>query len=200
MPGLKLNHVSKRGHRRQAITCTNVDSYLCHHMESLGYNELGNPEGSGLNRRLPNCNKAQPNGNRLHNLTIYYIQKSILELTETNNLSSKSCHEIMIVVSSSLIKNYFISITPHRENFQCHPCYSDGLQLWYKHRFHCRLSTPTTRPQFTYRWRQNTLFPIKYAHLCLFCCGYIMASSWIGVVYVSIFFRVTAQYITRRQS
>ena len=40
MLGLKLNHVSKRGPRHQAISWTNVDEDLLRPMSSLGQNEL----------------------------------------------------------------------------------------------------------------------------------------------------------------
>ena len=40
MLGLKLNHVSKRGHWQQATSCVIADSDIYHHMASLGYNVL----------------------------------------------------------------------------------------------------------------------------------------------------------------
>ena len=42
MLGLKLNHVSKSGHRQQGITWDNVDPGLSH-MESLRHNEVTKP-------------------------------------------------------------------------------------------------------------------------------------------------------------
>ena len=37
MLGLKLNHVSKRGHREKAIAVTHVDPDLFRHMASLSH-------------------------------------------------------------------------------------------------------------------------------------------------------------------